>query len=588
MLALIVNGYAQLDLRGKEPSSQNPVDVAALATKGDGSPSNPYTGWESLTLAPETEYYFRAGKTFAYVHSPNWLVTGVVVRGGAGTILKHLGTGNAFVMDNPGAHEGPLSVRWTHNVRVENLIIQGNAQTTNGMFLRGIRNGVFKDISIRDVSEAAIYTEALVTNVFENVRCLGQETEKWSKVGDTYNVVSKVKVIPKYGMVLGVRDVADCTTTTTIINPVFEGVSVAGIWVKNGAQNNTFINGTCENNGGKGMQIDGMYNVFDNMDFEANGGHDIDIIGPRNQFINNFSTGTVAMSLNAIQTIFLGGKYNTMIADGGGTSLFTTLIGTVYSTFTDTSKTAILLGTMDKSGLRRDAFLGNYIPRVAALSFASTVNTPLASTINTDARKSSTFDVGPVTSSFALANPTNPTDGQTITWRFQQDATGGRTITYGSQFRAPPGRSLPALSTAPHACDYIVAIYNAATQTWDVQNGGSGGYDPEPEYTPLTADESGNITWTFTPSAKIQNAMTTLTEAKNKLVLTGLTSGASGRLIVKQDAIGGRSITLPPSSIVEDGGNGTIGLTVAPDSVDVLTFTYDGTNLLWEKHKNFN
>jgi hypothetical protein len=587
ILTLIVNGYAPLDLRGKEPGLYlDVVDVAALATKGDGSPSNPYTGWATLTPAPETEYYFRAGKTFSYDHSPNWLVTGVVVRGGAGTILKHLGAGNAFVMDNPGAHEGPTSIRWTHNVRVENLIIQGNAQTTNGMFLRGIRNGLFKHISIRDVSEAAIYTEALVTNVFENVRCLGQETEKWLKVGRDYNVVSRVKVVPKYGMVLGSRDSYDWTTTTTVINPVFEGVSVAGIWVQNGPMNNTFINGTCENNGGKGMQIDGRYNVFENMDFEANRGHDINIIDCGNQLINCFSTGTVAMSAGGLQTIFLGGHYNRITADVS--ARFTTLIGATFTTFTDDSKTAILVGTIDKSGLRHDSFLGNYIPRVAALPFASTVNIPFASNVNTDARKSSIFNVGPLTSSFTLANPTNPTDGQTITWRFQQDAIGGRTITYGSQFRALPGRSLPALSTAPQACDYIVATYNAGSEKWDVQNGGSGGYNPEPEYTSLAADESGNITWTFTPSTKVQNTTTILTKAKNKLALIGLTSGAHGRLIVRQDGIGGRSITLPPNSIVEGGGSGTVALTPAPDSVDVLTFTYDGTNLLWERHENFH
>jgi hypothetical protein len=566
VLAVAANAYSPLHSKTNIATNPKIVDVAILATEGNGSSGDPYRGWENLIPAAETEYYFREGKTFSYAHSPNWLVTGIALRGGAGTTLNHTGNGNAFVMDNPGG-QVPNSRNWTKNVRVENLIIQGNPNTTNGMFLRGIRDGLFKHISIRDVSASAVYTEALVTNVFENVRCAPGEMPN-----------ATFHVIPLYGVQLSTRGVADCTTTTTFINPVFEGMLVAGIYIKTGCQNNTFINGACESNTGKGMQIDGFYNVFENMDFEANGREDINMTVGRNQLLNCFSTGTINLNKNAQQTIILGGKYNTITIDES--SFLTSLIGVVYTTLTDASKTAVLIGNASGDSLSYPSFTNNYIPRV--------VKIPFAVTINTDARRSSVFNVGTLTSDFTLANPTNPTDGQTIVWRLSQDAIGGRKISYGDQFKALHGRSLPILSMASNAEDYIAATYNLRSESWDVQSSENTGSESGPIYISLSADKDGAIAWPFTPATKTQNATTTLTHLRNTIVLTGLTSGASGRLIVKQDAVGRRTVALPAGSIVGDGGEGIVTLSVAPNSIDILTFTYDGENLMWEKRANFN
>ena len=67
-----------------------------------------------------------------------------------------------------------------------------------------------------------------------------------------------------------------------------------------------------------------------------------------------------------------------------------------------------------------------------------------------------------------LDNPTNPTAGQRLVYRFTQDGTGGRTITLGSTFRT--GSYTVTLSTAPSAVNYLEVIYNLTDNKWDVVN----------------------------------------------------------------------------------------------------------------------
>jgi hypothetical protein len=121
------------------------VDVATLALFGTGTSGSPWVGWDSaISWQPETEYFFRKGY-YAYSISPNFLKTGIALRGEAGTVLQFNGIGNAVVFDNPGG-SGHAYSDWTMNVRMENFIIQGNSNATNGLFLRAVRNGIFRHI----------------------------------------------------------------------------------------------------------------------------------------------------------------------------------------------------------------------------------------------------------------------------------------------------------------------------------------------------------------------------------------------------------------------------------------------------------
>lgn len=437
------------------------IDVANQARGGTGTIAAPWTGWDTAFVwEPETEYFFRKGY-YAYSVSPNFLKTGIALRGEAGTVLQFNGTGNAVVFDNPGGQ--PLIYRnWTMNVRMENFIIHGNANATNGLFLRAIRNGIFRHISVRDVSNAGVWAEALVTNMFENIRVSHHEMPD-----DKFNVV------PKYGIVLGTRGTEDSTTTTTVTNAVIEGVSEVGIWVKAGSFSNTFINGTSEGNPGKGMVLDGFFNTVINMDFEANGGTDVEINEAGNQLQGVVSAGLVYARFGYLNK--LRGRFTHVQIDYAD---YTDLSGAfIAGNLTEGNDTSIKYGYYLKGEFRNDSSVGNVVPLMVALP----VN---AGVIATDARRSSLFSAV-LTGDATLANPTNGRNGQRITWRIQQDSAGGHALKFGSLFSSMSGEPLPThiegpfnpaaratqvpLNMSPRSYTEISARFDGATARWVVQ-----------------------------------------------------------------------------------------------------------------------
>jgi len=66
-----------------------------------------------------------------------------------------------------------------------------------------------------------------------------------------------------------------------------------------------------------------------------------------------------------------------------------------------------------------------------------------------------------------LSAPTNPTNGQKVVWIFKQDATGNRTLTFDAVFNFGVFPTL-SLSSGANKKDYMGAIYNSGTTTWDV------------------------------------------------------------------------------------------------------------------------
>lgn len=95
------------------------------------------------------------------------------------------------------------------------------------------------------------------------------------------------------------------------------------------------------------------------------------------------------------------------------------------------------------------------------------VSLAYASTLNTDASAGSIFDIT-LTGNVTIANPTNPTNGQTIRWRVRQDATGGRAVTLGTKFSLPASVSTLEFSTAADKLDILAATYHSGRDKWDV------------------------------------------------------------------------------------------------------------------------
>lgn len=89
-----------------------------------------------------------------------------------------------------------------------------------------------------------------------------------------------------------------------------------------------------------------------------------------------------------------------------------------------------------------------------------------AANIATDASLSNNFTVT-LAGNRNLSAPTNPTDKQKVVWEFKQDATGNRTLTFDAIFNFGVFPTL-VLSGGANKKDYMGAIYDSVTSTWDV------------------------------------------------------------------------------------------------------------------------
>jgi hypothetical protein len=315
---------------------------------------------------------------------------------------------------------------------------------------------------VRDVSNAGVWTEGLVTNIFDNIRVTHHEMPN-----DAFNVV------PAYGMVLGPRGAGDDTTTTTVTNAVIEGVSQTGVWIKAGSFGNTFINGTSEGNAGKGMVMDGHTNTVVNMDFEANAGTNVEINGPNNQFQGVVSEGLIDVRNGYLNK--LRGRFSNVTISAACD--YTDLSGSMITVaLIDQSQTTVKFGMFVVPGFRSDSFIGNVVDVMLPLSVAN-------GTIITDARRSKLFSAV-ISADTALADPVNGVDGQLLTWRIQQDGAGGHALVFGSMFESlsgqalspqsanavnPLARSAYALNLAPLSFTEISARFNAAANKWRLQ-----------------------------------------------------------------------------------------------------------------------
>lgn len=88
----------------------------------------------------------------------------------------------------------------------------------------------------------------------------------------------------------------------------------------------------------------------------------------------------------------------------------------------------------------------------------------ISGTVDTDATAVDIVDLL-LTGDITLANPTNPTNGQTITWRIKQDNAGGRAVTLGNRFASP---TTLTFSGQGGQMDILTAMYHAPRNSWDV------------------------------------------------------------------------------------------------------------------------
>lgn len=105
--------------------------------------------------------------------------------------------------------------------------------------------------------------------------------------------------------------------------------------------------------------------------------------------------------------------------------------------------------------------------------------------------------------------------------------------------------------------------------------------DRDLKKTPQTLTDGATITWNM---ANGYNAVVTL-GGNRTLAFSNLEAGDIGTLVVKQDATGNRTLTLPSGSKKANGG---FFLSTTANAIDILSFYYDGTNYYWNIGKLFS
>jgi hypothetical protein len=98
--------------------------------------------------------------------------------------------------------------------------------------------------------------------------------------------------------------------------------------------------------------------------------------------------------------------------------------------------------------------------------------------------------------------------------------------------------------------------------------------------TPQTLADGSPISWN--PALGL-NAGVTLVGNRTLNFSTAPPTGAYGTLVVKQDATGGRTLSLPSvaNKILGSTSTTTIGLSAAANAIDIVNFYFDGTNYFW-------
>lgn len=97
-----------------------------------------------------------------------------------------------------------------------------------------------------------------------------------------------------------------------------------------------------------------------------------------------------------------------------------------------------------------------------------------------------------------------------------------------------------------------------------------------------TLTDAATVSWNMN-----SGHVATVTLAGNRTLAISNTA-RYGTLIVKQDTTGSRTLALPAGSKVINNGAGTAALSTAANSIDVLTFLYDGTNYYWNIGPKYN
>jgi len=249
-----------------------------------------------------------------------------------------------------------------------------------------------------------------------------------------------------------------------------------------------------------------------------------------------------------------------------------------------------------------------YDNQTSALSFDASEKTGLLKFVTTNGSEKITMSgVLEVTGNNSVGNVQSTTTAESAVsfysyssgrystnFQGENDANDGITanfISYGY-------RTIPLISQADY-CDTLLHLKKYTTSVLLVENATSSiklnsSKDLFEFNKHLSTPEVTKAHQTLTYAASV--TMNTNIGANAKITLTGncaltlsnLTNGDEGNIIVIQDGTGGRTITISPTPKVINGGAGVVTLSTTANSIDIISYTYDGTNLYINYGKNYN
>jgi hypothetical protein len=162
-----------------------------------------------------------------------------------------------------------------------------------------------------------------------------------------------------------------------------------------------------------------------------------------------FTIDSTATDIQALGTQAAGGTGKA--ADAGHVHPTTGIALLTGASFTGNVSTT---GTLSGAGISStDAVTSG----VVALTYGTT--------ISVNAAAGNHFRVV-LTGNATLSNPTNPVDGQKITFELIQDSSGSRTIAFGSAYAFSTDIPQPTLTTTLNKRDFLGFVYNATTSLW--------------------------------------------------------------------------------------------------------------------------
>ncbi|MFL5482627.1 MAG: hypothetical protein ACJ8AK_10605 [Gemmatimonadaceae bacterium] len=184
-----------------------------------------------------------------------------------GAILKHSGSGAAFVADGTQIQNG-LS-----NVEIVGGLVDGNAKTTIAWRFRKCGRCRFVGQRARNCALRAFSLEHCVACEFYNPRCTRNDPG--------------MTLTPEVGLFMDSIGLNQNSTDCVVVNPAFEGLTNGRGFEFRYATGNTIIGGTSEANAIGIRQLDGASaNRFIGTFFEANSQADVDDAGFFNIYDN--------------------------------------------------------------------------------------------------------------------------------------------------------------------------------------------------------------------------------------------------------------------------------------------------------------